>query len=345
MKARAYPIFLGVSALLHILFLFMAFAFLTVRKPIIIPPSTMTLVLKPTPPIPPKFSVPQTKQQRPQPFIDSGEMVKTDQADPEALFQSNANTRAMSKTPKDGDTRIGGQSGAKDIPLTLRDSTYSPQNLSQAGAPTKSADTPNPSVAALAPARSTPVPTSPPVPTTRSVTPVDATLLRMDEGLPVATPTPTTSARPEQDAKPAPQAAPAAGHTQGNVPPSMFSAEKHLSEVKGGAIQGDDISMASQETELGRYKSKLYRAIGSRWYLYVQRQISLLSVGNVRLRFYVRANGVIEKIEVIKGDARSPLAAISRRSVTDVGAMEPFSEQLRQQLGEGYSEEITFSIY
>jgi outer membrane biosynthesis protein TonB len=103
--------------------------------------------------------------------------------------------------------------------------------------------------------------------------------------------------------------------------------------------------MASQETELGRYKAKLYRAIGSRWYLYVQKQISLLSVGSVRIRFYVRANGVIDNLQILDGDPRSVLTNISRRSILEVGAMEPFPDQMKEQLGDGYYEEITFSIY
>ena len=66
----------------------------------------------------------------------------------------------------------------------------------------------------------------------------------------------------------------------------------------------------------------------------------------MRLRFYVRHDGVILPPEVVDGGQHSALLAVSRRSVMEVsGQLEPFSDSMRQQLGDGYYEEVSFSIY
>ena len=101
----------------------------------------------------------------------------------------------------------------------------------------------------------------------------------------------------------------------------------------------------SAETELGRYKSKIYRAIGSRWYLNVDIAKTDLSIGTVRIKFFIQSNGVVSNVEVLEDSGSQMLHTISLKSILDSAPFEPFSESLKQQLGNGYDEEFTFSIY
>lgn len=121
-------------------------------------------------------------------------------------------------------------------------------------------------------------------------------------------------------------------------------------DVSGGAGMKGLPSPEARDTELGRYKQKMYRAVGSRWYLKVQSSMSFLAIGTVRVKFFVRANGVLENVRIVDDSGASNsstemLRTISQQSVVESAPFEPFSETMKQQLGAGYEEEFTFSIY
>ncbi|WP_246189515.1 hypothetical protein [Methylacidimicrobium cyclopophantes] len=105
-------------------------------------------------------------------------------------------------------------------------------------------------------------------------------------------------------------------------------------------------SPASRETELGRYKARMYRAIGSRWYLEVEQNMALLALGAVQVRFYVQSDGTIRNLQIVSEEGRTEvLRTISSDSVRLSAPFEPFSEGMKTQLGGGFWEEITFTIY
>ncbi|MEM6885220.1 MAG: hypothetical protein AAF571_09325 [Verrucomicrobiota bacterium] len=110
-------------------------------------------------------------------------------------------------------------------------------------------------------------------------------------------------------------------------------------------LPADVKTLSEDSPEFTRYKKKLYRAVGSRWRVYVQHNESLLSSDRVKIRFYVRSNGVFEKLELLSGDRSSQLYAISRRAImVNSGQLEPFSDEMKKQLGDGYWEEISFRL-
>ena len=133
---------------------------------------------------------------------------------------------------------------------------------------------------------------------------------------------------------------------QASPPPSTPTFAQSRSEMDGSAPQFGDPSPESKATDIGRYKAKLYKMIGSRWYLNVEKSMSMLSVGEVHIKFYVQANGVIDpkSIEVEDGGNSDILETISRDAVKQAYG-EPFTDSMRQQLGDGYWEDITFTIY
>src|SRR5690606_6696923 len=62
------------------------------------------------------------------------------------------------------------------------------------------------------------------------------------------------------------------------VPPATFSAQKRATTLEGGAQIGANASIGARESDMGRYKAKLYRAIGSRWYIYVRQDSAQVSI-------------------------------------------------------------------
>ena len=132
-----------------------------------------------------------------------------------------------------------------------------------------------------------------------------------------------------------------------NPPPSPESFEKHRMQISGGrTAELGPVSPSARETELGRYKARLYRAIGSRWYLEVEQNMGLLAIGSVRVRFYVQSDGTISSLQVISEDGITEvLRSISLDSIRLSAPFGPFSEAMKGQIGDGFWEEITFTIY
>ncbi len=132
-----------------------------------------------------------------------------------------------------------------------------------------------------------------------------------------------------------------------SAPASPMSFARDKSQINGAKLsEKGENSPESKATDLGRYKSKMYRAIGSRWYIMIDKQMSLLGVGSIKAKFFVQANGVIRDIQIAEDSGQTEiLEKICIRAIRDSGPFEPFSDNLKQQLGEGYWEDITFSIY
>lgn len=129
------------------------------------------------------------------------------------------------------------------------------------------------------------------------------------------------------------------------APTMSFARER--SQMNGSSrSEIGNASPESKATEMGRYKAKMYRAIGSRWYLMVEEQKSLLAIGSLKIKFYVQANGVIRDFQVVEASGRTEiLEKISLQSIRASGPFEPFSDSMKQQMGVGYWEDITFAIY
>lgn len=295
----------------------------------------ITLTMVP-PPVPKKINLPEKKH-----FIDSSQSLPTDKPDANARFESDMNTRAASKEKGEGPSDLPSQQGTKVPELNTRDTVFTPDRKGEIAPrpPVVTQPEPKPQPQPRPPTQ--PVVVSPPQ--QQSDQQKNEKALKRENELTLATKSPPTEeVKPSPPTPPTPPKQP---QTEARPPPSSFIADRRKSAIFGGAQLGEESSIASQETILGRYKSKLYRAIGSRWYLYVQNRITLLNVGQVKIRFYIRSDGVIEKTEFTEGEANSTLGTLSRRAIMDVGTLEPFPDALKQQLGEGYWEDITFTIY
>lgn len=334
MTPKRFAIFIGISFLLHLLLLILitvGWLNLVQWNPEPAPPEPVRLTLKERPPAP----LPEPLQ-RERPFVDTSDSVKADEPDPNAALQGAENTVAMSSQAGAENNPLPNLTGEKSDALNLRDSPYSPQTRNQPSQPSpeqkqqqEQREEPNRKEDDREQEEKK---ESRPNSLTRS--PQGLLLTREEEQKRQEL---LEKKRRELEALDASQSSP---------PPMAFSAERRQSRLPGGAEIGPTDSFGAEQTDLGRYKQKLYRAIGSRWYIYVEQSRGLVSLGKVRIRFFVRADGVFEQIQVISGDRNSQLYVISRRSIMEnSGQLEPFSEKMRQQLGDGYWEEISFTIH
>ncbi|MDR1146390.1 MAG: hypothetical protein LBK71_09690 [Verrucomicrobiales bacterium] len=316
MNFKHFLLFIGLSLLLHMFLLLLAFSsffaplFIDFGAPDLSSDQEMTLTVR---------SAPTDRETK---IIDTEQSIPTDQPVQNTPFEGDRNTRAASLTPGQGNPQVPNNPG-RDIPgQDLQNQRYAPNA------------TPSP-----------PVPPPPPPPARQpkpdnqraeqqrksgvTVRPADQSSTG-DQATPRTVSPTAIAARPPADARPA----------------ASFATSRLASRMSGGAADTDGTSIAVRETEEGRYKVKLYRAIGSRWYQYVHMDTGLLNIGTVNIKFYVRADGTIVNLQITDGRDNSVLVAISRRSILEVsGQLEPFSASMREKMGDGFWDDVNFSIY
>lgn len=333
MESKRISIFIGLSILAHLLvlifLLLMSFLNLFAWTPPTPPEEALTVRMVPPPPPPTTAS-----DNRPTPYVDSSESVPTEAPDPNALFQSDQNTAAMSRQIGVGDTSAPSIEGEKPG-LNLRDSPYTPENRTQPSTPSPA----RPQQVAEAQAQE--------AQETKEASPPDS------PNLPTAL---TGNLRTREENRPSEeelleqqrrkvQAMEAQMARRANAPPMEFMAQKRRSNLPGGATLGPEDSFGANETDLGRYKRKLYEAIGSRWYAYVENAGSNINIGEVTITFRVSAKGKFSEITVANGVETSSLTAVSKRSIFEAeNLIGPFPESMQRQLGDYYDEKITFTV-
>ncbi len=130
-------------------------------------------------------------------------------------------------------------------------------------------------------------------------------------------------------------------------PQSVPSFAVYQSDVQGAVGQLGNNSPAAMATDLGRYKAKVYRAVGARWYQKVNDQIGVLGVGTVHITYTIYSDGRLE----IRADPDSAnpalmlLHSISLNSMTEAAPFDPFSDKLKKEVGDSYTDDFSFSIY
>ncbi|HST29807.1 MAG TPA: hypothetical protein VLK27_03090 [Chthoniobacterales bacterium] len=239
-------------------------------------------------------------------FIPNDESKQTE-APKEKTFESNANSIAASQGGATADLPIPTQEG-KDRPNFDLDTH--PYSLPNQGAQ------PQPSAA--------PQQSSSPQPTVKP-TPVS----KKDElAMLTSTPTPRPAAAPQQ-----PQ------------PRSAYQPMKERTR-SAGAISNRGISSVNAiGTPLGRYEKMIQDAIGSRWYVYVQQKMDLISLGTTQVAFSIDRSGRVKNLKVVSNNSNEAFANVCLQSIIEI-QVPPIPEDVAATLPpEGLDEQITFTMF
>jgi hypothetical protein len=121
----------------------------------------------------------------------------------------------------------------------------------------------------------------------------------------------------------------------------------YQSDVSGQAGVPGDNSPATMATDLGRYKAKVYRAVGARWYEKVNSQIQVLDKGTVRIKFRIYSDGhlVIESDPEGGESSLALLHSVSLNSMTEAAPFDPFSDKMKKEVGDSFADEFSFNVY
>lgn len=144
-----------------------------------------------------------------------------------------------------------------------------------------------------------------------------------------------------------PQTQPIPSPRKPSPPASKPSFAVYQSDVQGVAGQPGDNSPAAMATDLGRYKAKVYRAVGARWYEKVASQLQVLGVGTVHISYTIYSDGhmVITEDPDSSNQSLMLLHSISRNSMTEAAPFDAFSDAMKKEVGDSYSDDFSFSIY
>ena len=141
----------------------------------------------------------------------------------------------------------------------------------------------------------------------------------------------------------APTMAPAS--QQADTPPAS-SVQEIAQDAHGALGTHGANNPAAMATEFGRYKAKVYRAVGSRWYPKVDKQFQILPVGVVHIQFTIYKDGTVDT-KILEGDNASLqiLQTISLDAIHEAAPFDPFTATMIKDVGDSYTDDFTFSIY
>jgi TonB family protein len=310
-ERRKALVALAASILLHLFIIGSVSFMLAVRKPISIPPPEeapveLTLVAAPD----------STPKPRPA-YVQTSESQRADKPPENSVFESDKDTHAASPLPAAGDAPVPTQDGRDQPGLSLENKEYTAGPVARESSPAvqpRQETAPQPKAEESKP----------------KMTPQQSTQLALLEP-----PKPKTSPRPKAVRQEQQQQA------QTPQPPG-YQPQTRITRIRGNISNKGRAALSATATPLGRYKKMLSDAIGSRWYYYVTEQLGLLNVGTVEVRFVVRQNGNVERVQVLRNSSNESFAACTVRAIMEAD-IPPIPKELVPML-EGSRIEIEYSF-
>jgi outer membrane biosynthesis protein TonB len=98
-------------------------------------------------------------------------------------------------------------------------------------------------------------------------------------------------------------------------------------------------------TPLGRYQKVVKDAVGSRWFFYINRRMDMMTVGTVRIRFFVNEKGKVEDVRMLSNTANDTFAGFSIQSIMDATIPPPPSDVVDVLDGNRLEIVYTFTLY
>lgn len=227
-------------------------------------------------------------------FIETDESKKAPEPK-EKTFESNANSIGASELAAAGELPLPSQAG-KDRPFM--DFETNPHSLETKGAQ------PQPSAA----------PQENPSPS----------------AAPQTQPAPITAA--EQFAmltqRPTPAVEPSAASQQAR---SAYRPLRQRTHISGNISNRGSAAVNALGTPLGRYEKIVKDSVGSRWYAFVDQKRDLVTIGTLRLRFYVDRSGQVKNLKITENSSNETFANVCLQSVIEAH-LPPIPEEIANTL-------------
>ncbi|HEX7195105.1 MAG TPA: energy transducer TonB [Chthoniobacterales bacterium] len=260
-------------------------------------------------------AAPPESQKQERQYLRTNDDQKTDQKPADSMFESDKDTAAASEKPAEGNAPVPTQNGKETPDIGFKDEQYS---LADKG----SAFSTDPGRQAVpqqeqlkeekqeeSKPEETPTPTPAPTPTPTPAPTPTPEVIPSDEELAMLQSTPTPRPTPSRQTVRVPQ--------RQSAPPTAYRQEQRVSRMQGNINNRGRSSIAAMGTPKGRFEKAVQDAVGSRWYYYVRERGDLINIGTVEIRFYVRPDGKVENVHVIRNSSNETLASTSLQSIIE----------------------------
>lgn len=322
------------------------------------PASTATVAAKPPQSV-------RATQPKLAPLTNRDGLAKSDQAPAEPIFDSDQNMVAASAAPASGTVPLPSQDG-RVVPFTgfenrnyllgenkpLLD-TLPDEEANEADEEAAPLFRPKPLPATIA--------NKPELPTKGASDPPKSSFKPVErdrpssERLAVPKPAPDAALKQPLSSKPSPVAdlamktdpkPPGAGASRKKPPrPSAYQAPNERTKIEGSISNRGQPSVDAAATPIGRYRRVIADAIGPRWHENIRKNMGLITVGSVRIKFYITNTGKIEEVKILENSSSQTFSDSSLRAVYD-SKIPPLPPDVVPLLEDGRLEiEYTFTIY
>lgn len=289
---------------------------------------------------------PSEEQKQERQYLRTNDDQKTDQKPADSMFESDKDTAAASEQPAKGDAPLPTQDGKETPDIGFKNEEYSLADQGQAFStdPGRQAqaqplkedkkEEPKPieTPTATPELTPTPEPTATPEPTPTPTPEPTPEVVPSDEELAMLRPTPTPRPTPTRKEQTIPQ--------RQSAPVTAYRQEQRITRMQGNINNRGRSSIAALGTPQGRFEKAVQDAVGSRWYYYVRERGDLINIGTVQIRFYVRPDGKVEDVKVLRNSSNETLASTSLQSIIEAN-IPPMPEDLAPMFS---SERMEFTM-
>jgi len=98
---------------------------------------------------------------------------------------------------------------------------------------------------------------------------------------------------------------------------SAYRRLKERTHISGNITSRGISSVNALGTPLGRYQKIVADSIGSRWYAYVDQKRDLITIGTLRLRFYIDRSGQVKNLKITENSSNEAFANVCVQSVLE----------------------------
>jgi outer membrane biosynthesis protein TonB len=98
---------------------------------------------------------------------------------------------------------------------------------------------------------------------------------------------------------------------------SAYRRMKERTHISGNITSRGISAVNALGTPLGRYQKIVADSIGSRWYAYVDQKRDLITIGTLRLRFYIDRSGQVKNLKITENSSNEAFANVCVQSVLE----------------------------
>ena len=112
---------------------------------------------------------------------------------------------------------------------------------------------------------------------------------------------------------------------------SAYRPLRQRTHISGNISNRGSAAVNALGTPLGRYEKIVKDSVGSRWYAFVDQKRDLVTIGTLRLRFYVDRSGQVKNLKITENSSNETFANVCLQSVIEAH-LPPIPEDIANTL-------------